>query len=401
MGFRMVLKKVKILIIVVFLSAVGIVLFFYLSMPVYQFVEPQPFHGKVLHNPYQHIDSVSWRKYNFQVQSRAWGGLTDGRDNSDHMIDSIYKLFGYDYVATSDYQRINMYHSGSKQFIPTYEHGYNIPKIHQVCIGAKRVLWRDYFLFQTLNTKQHVINELRSDCEIIALAHPRLKDGYSISDMQYLSGYDLMEVLNNFRISDEHWDAALSSGHRSYILANDDAHNVLNSNEVGRRFTLIHSNSLHRDSIIDALRNGVAYGVDFYRVDDELMEKKMKRSKFIPFVKQARLFGDTLKIRVSETVKHIYFIGDHGKIKFEMDQVSEAKYVIEEKDSYIRVEIHCNDASVLYLNPVTRQETNQVENQITFKINWLQTWILRSFGVILLFFIILIFWFFIKRKSVT
>ncbi len=401
MGFRMVLKKVKILIIVVFLSAVGIVMFFYLSMPVYQFVEPQPFHGKVLHNPYQHIDSVSWRKYNFQVQSRAWGGLTDGRDNSDHMIDSIYKLFGYDYVATSDYQRINMYHSGSKQFIPTYEHGYNIPKIHQVCIGAKRVLWRDYFLFQTLNTKQHVINELRSDCEIIALAHPRLKDGYSISDMQYLSGYDLMEVLNNFRISDEHWDAALSSGHRSYILANDDAHNVLNSNEVGRRFTLIHSNSLHRDSIIDALRNGVAYGVDFYRVDDEPMEKKMKRSKFIPFVKQARLFGDTLKIRVSETVKHIYFIGDHGKIKFEMDQVSEAKYVIEEKDSYIRVEIHCNDASVLYLNPVTRQETNQVENQITFKINWLQTWILRSFGVILLFFIILIFWFFIKRKSVT
>jgi hypothetical protein len=401
MDFRLILKTVKMLFLLVFLSAVGTVMFFYFSTPVYQFIDPKPFQGKFLHNPYQHIDSALWRKYNFQVQSYAWGGLTDGRVNSDHLIDSIYRLFGYDYVATSDYQRINTYHSGSNQFIPTYEHGYNIPKIHQVCIGAKKVLWRDYFLFQTLNTKQHIINELKRDCEIVALAHPRLKDGYSLSDMKYLSGYDLLEVLNNFRVSDEHWDAALSNGHRAYILANDDAHNVLNSNEVGRRFTLIHSNSLHRDSIIKSLRNGAAYGVDFYRVDDEPMTRKMERSGFIPFLKQARLFGDTLKIKVSESVFHVYFIGDHGKVKYEVDHVSEAQYVIDENDSYIRVEIHCNDASVLYLNPVTRQETDGREKQDMLKINWSQTWFLRSSGIILLLFAILFLRYFIKRKSTT
>jgi hypothetical protein len=384
MGLGIIFRKVKLFVQIALLFILLVILFFYLTTPIYQFNEPQKFQGDYLHNPYQQIDSTHWLKYNFQVQSRAWGGLTDGRINSNQMIDSIYKLFGYNYVATSDYQRINTHLAGTERFIPTYEHGYNIPKVHQVCIGAKRVLWRDYLLFQTLNTKQHIINVLRSDCELIALAHPRLLDGYTLNDMKYLSGYDLLEVLNNFRVSVEHWDMALSSGHLIYILANDDAHNVLNSNEVGRRFTLIHANSTHHDSIIKALRSGAAYGVDFYRNDDEPMQNKIERSKFIPFLKRAKLFGDTLKIGVSNRVFHIRFVGEQGTILSEVDHVSDAQYVINANDSYVRVEIQCYDASVLYLNPVTRHMNRLIEKQISPQIDHFRTWIIRLIIILLL-----------------
>ncbi|NOX84637.1 MAG: hypothetical protein GXO86_01530, partial [Chlorobi bacterium] len=122
--------------------------------------------------------------YNFQVQSKAWGGITSGRGNSNELIDSVYKKLGFDHVATSDYQKINLYGSDKPSFIPTYEHGYNLFKVHQVCIGAKHILWIDHVLFQTLSMKQWIIDQLNKDCEIVALAHPKLRDGYMPDEMK-------------------------------------------------------------------------------------------------------------------------------------------------------------------------------------------------------------------------
>ena len=69
-----------------------------------------------------------------------------------------------------------------------------------------------------------------------------------------------------------------------------------------------------------------------------------------------------LKIIINTPVYHIQFIGEHGKILYEVDHVSEAQYVIKDSDPYVRVEIHCNDASVLYLNPVTRHESSNISD---------------------------------------
>lgn len=365
------------------LLGILIIVYFYVSCPVYKFDEAVPFHGDYLHNPYQEIDSAQWRKYNFQVQSYAWGGITDGRLNTNEMIDSIYRFLSYDYVATSDYQRINTHNSDTEIFIPTYEHGYNIPKTHQVCIGAKEVVWRDYPLFQTIHNKQHIIQLLKERSEIVALAHPRLLDSYSLEDMKYLYGYDLIEVLNNLRVSIEHWDEALTYGHRTYILANDDAHNVMNPNEVGRRFTLIHSSTLNHDSVVNALISGKAYGVDFHRIDDEVFADKVIRIPQIPYLKSARLMGDSLIVKVSKPVYHIQFYGRRGELLKESDHVSEAGYRIRPTDPYVRVQVHCYDASMLYLNPVTRHETSVIVDQKTAEIDEVKTIMVRVFSLLL------------------
>ena len=98
----------------------GVLVMFYLLAPVYKFSGPIPFSGDKLYNPYKNIDSTNWKKYNFQVQSKAWLGLTNGRKNSNQRIDSIYKILGFDHVATSDYQKINEHGKDKQSYIPTY-----------------------------------------------------------------------------------------------------------------------------------------------------------------------------------------------------------------------------------------------------------------------------------------
>lgn len=349
---------------------------YYLLAPIYKFSGPVPFTGKKLYNPYQSIDSNDWRKYNFQVQSKAWLGITDGRKNSNELIDSIYERLGYDHVATSDYQKINTFGMNDSAYIPTYEHGYNIFKTHQVCIDADKVLWIDLMFGQTLSMKQWIIDKLRDHSKIIALAHPLLRDGYTINDMTYLTNYDAIEVLNNMRVSVDHWDAALSSGQIAYIISNDDAHDVLNTNHVGRRFTMINSPNLNREIIIENLKKGTAYGMDFWRIGDEPFEDKVERSLYIPKLTLAKLYNDTLVIAVSANALQFRFIGNNGKVLKTENNSKTCSYIIGTNEPYVRTEIIFPDSSVMYLNPVIRYsgefpvtlKTAEIDKSATMKL---------------------------------
>ncbi len=70
--FRLFLLLITLIIVVFFIV--------YAVAPVYEFpAPPTPFSGKVINNPYHKLDTALWRKGNFQVQSKVWMGLTDGR----------------------------------------------------------------------------------------------------------------------------------------------------------------------------------------------------------------------------------------------------------------------------------------------------------------------------------
>jgi hypothetical protein len=368
----------------VLLLVLALILVFYLTAPHYEFDEPSPFSGNFINNPYQDTNPEHWLKYNFQVQSRAWGGITDGRKNTNEMIDSIYHLFGYDHVATSDYQRINYHKSEEEAFIPVYEHGYGIRKTHQVCIGAEKVLWIDYPFFQTLSLKQGIIDKLARHNELIALAHPGLLNGYTYDDMKYLSGYNLLEALTNMSVSMAHWDTALSHGHLVYLLANDDAHNVLNSNEVGRRFTMINATNKKRETIIRQLNQGISYGVDFKLIYNEPMQEKIERSKTIPHLVSAQLVNDTFLIHVSKQAAAFRFVGQGGILLDETSGSHSGYYVFRPEDTYVRTEIIFPDASIFYLNPLTRHPSPKPERQYLAHVNHTKTSLYRGVYIILI-----------------
>ena len=361
--FRMrIFDKLKITFRIFLLISGGLLvlsLFINLNSPRYIFPKPAPFSGKSFYNPYQDMDSSRWLKGNFQVQSRVWLGLTSGRNNSSDDVRSIYRQLGYDVLCFSDYQQINHTDDTASSYIPAYEHGYGPHKRHQIGIGSRKVLWLDYLLWQNLGNKQHIINRLRPDNDLIAIAHPNLKGGYAPSDFRYLTGYDLIEALNHIATSVPHWDSALSAGKPAFILADDDAHDIKNPHFVGRFCTFIKAPSAKQPDVVQALKAGKAFGAMIYMKEEDGFPEKIDYAAKMPVLKSAQMAGDTFTVEVSEAAKEISFIGQGGTIKRTATVVNKASYVFKPEDTYIRAEILFpniwnGSGTHYYLNPVFR-----------------------------------------------
>lgn len=360
-------------------------------VPFYSFDEPEPFQGDYLHNPYQDMNPNNWIQANFHAHTRQYGGLTNGRVNTNEMVDSVYTSLGFNHVGLSDYNKINYYDSANPSYIPAYEHGYGIFKIHQLCIGAEKVRRLDFFAFQNLNMKQHTLNRLEKQTRLAIPAHPSfVKKGYLVEDMKYLSNYKLMEVLNGFRISTVHWDTALSNGHLVYLIGNDDSHDVTDVTDVATRFTMINSPENEAEQLLTSLENGNAYAVDFPIDRKETLEQKIKRlKKNLPYITQVELKGDTLLIAADKNISKIRFIGQNGKELDTQKNIKTACYVIQPEDNYVRTELKFKDGTTLYLNPITRHDNNNIVKQRLDHINYPKTIILWTIYSIILGFIAL------------
>lgn len=381
---RLILKLILFFLIGVFL----IITVEYLISPIYVFPEPKAFSGEELFNPYEGVDSNYWRKGNFQIQSVAWGGVTDGRKNTNEAIDSIYSLLGYDAITISDYQKINKYGEGEDLYIPVYEHGYGVKKNHHVMIGADHVTWTDYPVFQTIHHKQDMLNILRPSSELIFIAHPKYAGGWEPEDMRWIANYDGIEVLNGFRVSMKHWDAALSSGKNVRILANDDAHDITNINEVGNYVTLIHAPVNHGDSIVSAMKAGKAFGAYIYRPYDEPMDEKIEKAHNLPKLTGVEVIGDTIFVGVTKKAAKFRFIGQDGLLLDSVMNTRDAHYVMKNIDSYVRTEIHFPNRTAYYLNPVIRYDGGDPWAHEMPVIDQGRTWLLRIVGFATLIFIL-------------
>lgn len=384
------IKRILKYILYVILGFVAIVVAVSLFRPSYSFDEPKPFQGSYLHNPYENMNPDNWIQANFHAHTRQFGGFTNGRVNTNEMVDSVYSILGFDHIGISDYNKINYYDSVNPSFIPTYEHGYGIFKIHQLCLGAEKVRRLDYFAFQNLSMKQHTLNRLAKRTRLVVPAHPSfVKQGYLVEDMKYLSNYKLMEVLNGFVISTAHWDTALSNGHLVYLIGNDDSHDVTNITEVGFRFTMVNAPENEAEQLLQALESGNAVGVDFSLIWGERLERKMKRlERDLPYITQVDLRGDTLLISASKPFLKIRFIGQDGKELDARKDNHTAFYVVKAEDTYIRTEVEFKDGTTLYLNPITRHESSDIVKQRLDHINWPKTiilWVIYILALLLIY----------------
>jgi hypothetical protein len=381
-----VIKKILRCLLYLFLALVVLELLFYFTAPVYDFPAPHPFSGDEIYNPYAGMDSIHWRKANFHFHVHAWGGLTSGRNNTEEKFWSTYKKLGYDVPCISDYMRINTFNKDSGFYIPAYEHGFGLSKHHHLLIGAKKVLWFDYSIFQNRSHKQNILNLLHDQNEIVAIAHPDWENGFTLEDMKYLSNYDLLEVLDNNWRSVPQWDAALSSGHPAYIVGDDDAHDIYNPFQIGRCCTFVNSPTLKATDIMKSLKEGKAYGADIYTSSDETFEGKAIRAKTMPFIKSVEVHHDTLLVIASTTTCEISFIGQNGELKKQVKNVEESWYKLQPVDTYIRTEIafynqYGQKGTIFYLNPVFRYNGLKPVNTFKAKVNLQRTWLLRLLSI--------------------
>lgn len=348
-------------------------LFVYLLAPHYQFKVGMPFQGEYLYNPYQHMNPDQWKQCNFHCHSRRYFGLTNGRMSKEKDIDSVYRVLGYDHYGISDYMSINAYGSDRPDYIPAYEHGYGFfRKTHQLCIGAEEVVFMDFPFVQNLDLKQHMLSVLQQHTRFAVPAHASFTRGYKVSDMHYLSGYRLLEVGNPYGTAFEHWDTALSTGHRVYGIGDDDTHNVLDPNESGRFFTMINTSDPCADSIYDALDRGCAYTVEFHPHYNEPLETKAeKMHDELYHLTRCELIGDSLVIETSAPyIQSADFIGQDGKVLKHEENVWKATYNIQPTDTYVRVKLMVHNMTYFYLNPITRHHTPEPIDVSTAEINW-------------------------------
>jgi hypothetical protein len=319
---------------------VAILLFFLIAIPsmlapVYRFPAPQPFAGPSLWNPYAH-PSGTWQKANLHAHGKAWGGVTNGRQTDDEVVQA-YRQHGYTVTGVSNYASIAAFKGVDT--IPLYEHGYNIPKIHQLAIGARSVVWLDFPFWQTVDQKQFIIDRVGAAAELVSINHPNT--GYVDEDMRNLTGYQLMEVVNGPFPVEDLWDSALSSGHVVWAVANDDAHDVTNLRRTFIAWNMIDAPSPSARDIISALRQGRSYAVSLVgnNADAALARVEVHES--------------SMTIASTGVPATYLFVGQDGVVRGTANQVMEATYTFAATDSYIRTVIRTPNM-VMYVNPVLR-----------------------------------------------
>jgi hypothetical protein len=321
------------------LAALGVVLALpYACPPVYRFPPPVTFSGDRLFNPYAQT-SGTWQRANLHAHGHAWAGLTSGRQSNDEVV-RRYRELGYSVPGVSNYHHIAA-HDGVPT-LPAYEHGYNLRKHHQLAIGARDVDWFDFPIWQSRSHLQYVINRVAAKADLVAIVHPESRDAYRDEDLQVLTGYHLIEVVNGKFPHDEAWDAALSSGRPVWGIGNDDNHDLDNAERLGVGWTMIDAPSPSTSDVIAALRAGRSYAV--LRIDAAAQNTVFEGLS---------VAGDVMTVNTSGEPSDFDFIGQQGVVRKTVHHSAKASYRFEPADTYIRVAIR-SPRTTMFLNPVLR-----------------------------------------------
>ncbi len=352
----------------------------YTITPVYEYPEPTPFAGDQLYNPYAGNSFSHWQRINFHAHSDHWGsiGITNASSNSPDNIRKTYvDELGYTMPGISDYQYINRSLDTMTSYIPVYEHGYNIHRVHQLPVNAKRVTYLDYPLIQKINHKQHVINALRRQSDFVILAHPRLDSGYIAPDLSKLANYQAIEILNTFayyKPAMEYWDIALSSGRYIVAAGNDDMHNLNKQREFGYRFNSVGTSSKYANDLLTEMKRGNHLVVSTHRSSkDNITKKREKLAGVENRISDFIVAGDTITLTVNYPTHFISFLGDNGEMLKKVSGDTLASYVMKPENTYVRAEVHFRDHTNIYLNPVVRYSGDISVYQPVTTIKYFQT----------------------------
>ena len=339
--------------------------FGYFTSEVYDFPEPKPFSGDRLYNPYENLNQ-QWYKANFHAHSYSWAGLTNGKQ-TEHEVIQKYKEEDYDLIYLSNYHKIYLtYPPENPSSLSVYEHGYSTTKTHRLVFGSDSPSYFDIPLYFNTSAKQYLLKELKNESKLLAIAHPAFQNGHTPHELRYITGYDLIEVLNHYRTSDVHWDSALSSGKAVWLLANDDTHDINDKVETGVCWTLINSPDKNAENILNSLKTGKAIGIKGKNFDNPLMLENVSVDSMTVSYK----FNMPANVRL---------VGDEGKIKAEASNADSISYTLKPEDTYLRAVVNTPDSvSFLYLNPVIRYDGGAPpSNPFIAQVNYFQTYLIR------------------------
>lgn len=327
--------------------------------PIYDFEKGKPFNGEDIFNPYRNIDSsFCWKKANFHTHTRIKGLMNECPEWPDKVLER-YSFLGYDIVYLTNHNQFTEGDSRPDSLrFNAYEHGYNLCQFHKLVFGSRKTNRVDNFLPLLASQCQWQFDILRSDADLIQFNHPARTRGMGKSKLEKLSGYDIFE-LNALYSETEHiwWDWALSAGHYSFALANDDLHDCNRTGKTGRRCNFLCCRTSGVENVQRCLHDGCFYCMtvpDFGNGDWEI---KREHHLNLPKIKNIGLAADsTVFIVLDRPADRIVFTGQNGTKLLTVTKSDKAQYSMKKDDSYARITCHFSDGNVLYTNPFARYD---------------------------------------------
>jgi hypothetical protein len=344
----------------------------YLGSEIHTFPAPRPFQGEFIHNPYDSLPAPVLRA-NFHAHAKAWGGFTSGEATEDSIL-AVYHAHGYTIAGISNYHRMSeVVEEAPYLYVPIYEHGYNLGKAHCLGIAPKRVSHMDFPLFQLSSHQQSIIDRMRANKAHIVLAHPQVGFGRTLRNMRDLVGYHYMEILNPYGASVAYYDEALSAGRLSWVMGNDDCHD-LRPQSLFRRWNMIFTDASDVRSMLDAYDRGHNYAVFNF---DNTFPKQFKNL--------TREGPDSFTCRFTAPFDSILVIGQGGRIKQFVRNADTLRFSFAREDTYLRVVAKDKDLH-LYLNPLVRYDGQSLPLAASMRseIDKPLTWCFRVFTFVLL-----------------
>jgi hypothetical protein len=356
-----VLKKISLLgakaILAIILIAVLGVIATSIS-PIYDFKAPEPFSGPDVFNPYSTLNRAHcWKRANFHTHTKV-DGIMNECDYSPAQTYEALEKFGYDIVTFSNHNELTQHPFDSCLQVNLYEHGYNLTKFHKLVFGCNDVWNFDHLLPLLASQKQFQINMLKEDSDMVQFNHPLRTKFLSQDEFEKLSGYDLIELDSGRSTENEYWDRALSAGHYSFALANDDLHYPDKSHCIAVRCNFLCCRSARYEDILETLRSGCFYSMRIPDYGNGDWQAKYLGNQSLPSITDIGLRDNTIFITLSEEADSIKVIGQGHSTLLSAAHCNSLSYTMARHDPYARITAYFPDGEVIYTNAFARYDAS-------------------------------------------
>ena len=360
--------------------------------PIYHFRPPVPFNGPDIFNPYRDLDTtICWKRSLFHTHTRVKGPLpwNECKYSPQETWDALEKL-GYDIVTFSNHNEITQHPFDPNLQVNVYEHGYSPLKFHKLVFGSQKVIHFDPLLPILASQKQFELDYLGASSDFIQINHPYRTIGTCRTHMEVLSGYELMELDTGRSTENEYWDWALSAGHYSFGLANDDLHKPDRTGKIGVRCNFLCTPSGRYQDLKKTLLGGCFYAMRVPDYGHGKWKIKYERNRELPSIRAIGLRSDTIFLRLSVVADSIRVTGQNHQTLALAERSDSLCYVFRTEDHYARLTAWFPEGEVIYTNPFARYDSTLSADPFNApqKVDWLLTVLYNLFVVCLIYIII-------------
>ncbi len=346
--------------------------------PIYSFREPRPFRGPDIFNPYAALDTVQgWKRANFHTHTRVKGPFPPNECEAwPQETYDTYRKLGYDIVTFSNHNELTTHPFDPSLQVNVYEQGYSPFKFHKLVFGSEGVIHWDPLLPVLTSQMQFELDYLGKGSDFIQMNHPYRTIGLTEVDMKALSGYEIMELDTHVSTQNEYWDQALSAGHYSFGLANDDLHHARSARHIAIRCNFLCTPSARYEDLKNTLLGGCYYAMRVPNYGDGDWEEKIEKNHKLPRICTIGLEGSKIFMTLSQKADSIRVNGqDHATLLLARD-TDRVEYTLGADEPFARLTAYFPEGEVIYTNPFARYDASVSASPMDNapqRVNWVLT----------------------------